>query len=54
MSENGSGFAFALGYEHSFGENFYGRVEGGYADLGEVFTINTQRRHFGVAFGARF
>ena len=54
VSENGSGFAFALGYEHSFGENFYGRVEGGYADLGEVFTINTQRRHFGVAFGARF
>ena len=54
VSENGSGFAFALGYEHSFGENFYGRIEGGYADLGEVFTINTQRRHFGVAFGARF
>ena len=54
VSENGSGFAFALGYEHGFGENFYGRIEGGYADLGEVFTINTQRRHFGVAFGARF
>ena len=54
VSENGSGFAFALSYEHSFAENFYGRIEGGYADLGEVFTINTQRRHFGVAFGARF
>lgn len=54
LSESGSGFAFALGYEHSFGANFYGRVEGGYADLGEVFTINTQRRHFGVALGARF
>lgn len=54
VSDRGAGFAFALGYEHSFGENFYGRVEGGYADLGEVFTINTQRRHFGVALGARF
>jgi outer membrane immunogenic protein len=54
VTDKGSGFAFALGYEHSFGENFYGRVEGGYADLGEVFTINTQRRHFGVALGARF
>lgn len=54
VSENGSGFAFALGYEHSFGETFYGRIEGGYADLGEVFTINTQRRHFGVSLGARF
>jgi outer membrane immunogenic protein len=53
-SDNGSGVAFALGYEHGFGENFYARVEGGYADLGEVFTINTQRRHFGVAVGARF
>ncbi len=54
LSDTGTGFAFALGYEHSFGQNFYGRVEGGYADLGEVYTINTQRRHFGVALGARF
>lgn len=54
VSDKGSGFAFAVGYEHSFNETFYGRVEGGYADLGKVFTINTQRRHFGVAIGARF
>ena len=53
-TDSGKGFAFALGYEHSFSKNIYGRVEGGYADLGEVFTINTQRRHFGVALGARF
>lgn len=54
VTDSGSGFAFALGYEHSFGKNFYGRVEGGYADLGKVFDINTQRRHFGVAVGTRF
>lgn len=54
VTDSGKGFAFALGYEHSFGKNFYGRIEGGYADLGEVFTINTQRRHFGVAVGTRF
>jgi outer membrane immunogenic protein len=54
VTDSGKGFAFALGYEHSFGKNFYGRVEGGYADLGKVFDINTQRRHFGVAVGTRF
>ena len=54
FKDTGNGVAFALGYEHSFGPNFYGRVEGGYADLGDVFTINTQRRHFGIALGTRF
>ena len=54
VKDTGKGVAFALGYEHSFGPNFYGRVEGGYADLGKVFDINTQRRHFGVAVGTRF
>lgn len=53
-TENGSGVAFALGYEQGFGENFYGRLEGGYADVGEVYGLNFQRRHFGVAMGARF
>lgn len=51
---NGSGIAFALGYEQGFGDNFYGRIEGGYADVGEVYTLNFQRRHFGVSVGARF
>lgn len=51
---DGSGVAFALGYELGFGENLYGRIEGGYADVGEVFGLNWQRRHFGVAVGARF
>ena len=53
-NERGSGVAFALGYEISFGENLYGRLEGGYADVGEVYFLNWQRRHLGVALGARF
>lgn len=53
-TESGSGVAFALGYEHGFGKNMYGRLEGGYADVGEVYGLNFQRRHFGVALGARF
>ncbi|WP_271078948.1 outer membrane beta-barrel protein [Aurantiacibacter sp. MUD61] len=54
VSESGGGVAFALGYEQGFGENFFGRVEGGYADVGELFGLNVQRRHFGVTLGARF
>lgn len=53
-TDNGSGVAFALGYEHSFGQNFYGRIEGGYADVGTVYDLNWQRRHFGIALGTRF
>lgn len=53
-SESGGGIAFALGYELGFGKNLYGRLEGGYADVGEIDGINFQRRHFGVAVGARF
>ena len=53
-TEDGSGFAFALGYEFGFGENAYARIEGGYADVGKVYGINWQRRHFGVAVGGRF
>ena len=53
-SESGGGIAFALGYEIGFGNNLYGRIEGGYADVGEIDGINFQRRHFGVALGARF
>lgn len=54
ISESGSGVGFAVGYEHGFGENMYGRLEFGYADNGDIFGINFQRRHAGVALGARF
>ncbi|QZH76337.1 MAG: outer membrane beta-barrel protein [Erythrobacter sp.] len=53
-TETGEGVAFAAGYEHGFGDTFYGSVELGYADLGDVYGINFQRRHAGVTVGARF
>lgn len=53
-TESGSGFQGAVGYEHGFGEIFYGRVEFGYGDNGRIGGINVQRRHAGVAIGARF
>lgn len=54
LQESGAGAGFAVGYEHGFGENLYGRLEFGYADNGQIFGINFQRRHAGVALGARF
>lgn len=53
-TDSSGGIAFALGYEHGFGEYWYGRIEGGYADVGDFDGLNVQRRHFGVALGARF
>lgn len=53
-TEEGTGVGFALGYEMGLGENLYARIEGGYADVGEVFGLDWQRRHFGVALGGRF
>ena len=53
-TESGSGFQGAVGYEHGFGEMFYGRVEFGYGDNGRIGGINFQRRHAGVALGMRF
>lgn len=53
-TESGSGFQGAIGYEHGFGEQFYGRVEFGYGDNGRIGGINFQRRHAGVALGVRF
>lgn len=53
-TESGSGVQGAIGYEHGFGEKFYGRVELGYGDNGRIGGINFQRRHAGVALGVRF
>lgn len=52
--ERGDGVQGAIGYEHGFGRHFYGRVELGYSDNGEIFGISFQRRHAGLAVGARF
>jgi outer membrane immunogenic protein len=54
VTESGSGAQAAVGYEHSFGKSFYGRVEFGYADNGQIGGINFQRRHAGIGLGARF
>ena len=54
FSERGDGIEGAIGYEQGFGGNFYGRIELGYADNGDIFGINFQRRHAGVSAGVRF
>jgi outer membrane immunogenic protein len=54
VTENGDGFEFAGGYEHNFSSNFYGRVELGYSDNGQIDGINVQRRRAGVTLGVRF
>ncbi|MEO0062517.1 MAG: hypothetical protein RLZZ08_1077 [Pseudomonadota bacterium] len=53
-TESGSGVEFAIGYEHALSKTFYGRVEFGYADNGQIMGINFQRRHAGLSLGARF
>jgi len=54
VGERGGGVQGAIGYEQGFGKTLYGRVEIGYADNGDIFGINFQRRHAGIALGARF
>ncbi len=54
VTESGSGAQGAIGYEHGFGKNFYGRVEFGYGDNGQILDVNVQRRHAGISLGARF
>lgn len=53
-SDGGGGIGGAIGYEQGFGTNLYGRVEGGYADVGDIFGIAWPRRYAGVAVGVRF
>lgn len=54
VTESGAGVQGAIGYEHGFAEQFYGRVEFGYGDNGSIGGVNVQRRHAGVALGVRF
>lgn len=54
VSDSGDGVGFALGYEHSFGKSFYGRIEGSYADNGTIFGLKWQRRYAGISLGTRF
>ena len=52
--ETGSGYNFAFGYEHSFGETFYGRAELSISESSDIFGLDFQRSSLGVAMGARF
>lgn len=53
-TERGNGFGGAIGYEHLLTRNIYARAEIGYADNGDIWGYNFQRRHAGLALGARF
>lgn len=53
-SETGGGYNFAGGYEHSFSDNIYGRVELGISESYDIYTLDFQRANIGVALGARF
>lgn len=53
-SEKGGGYNAAIGYDHSFSENFYGRVELGISESYDIYGFDFQRVNAGVALGARF
>lgn len=53
-TDSSGGIGGAIGFEQGFGRNLYGRLEGGYAEVGEIYGIDHQRRYAGVALGARF
>jgi outer membrane immunogenic protein len=52
-SESKGGVQGALGFEFGLGK-FYGFVEGSYADYGNFYGINLQRRHVAGGVGVRF
>jgi outer membrane immunogenic protein len=53
-SESKGGVQGALGIEFGLGKNAYGFVEGSYADYGDFYGINLQRRHVAGGVGIRF
>lgn len=53
-SESSGGFAAAVGFEQGFSDTLYGRLEAGYASIGEIYGLDWERGHVGVALGARF
>lgn len=48
------GIGGAIGYEMNFGKMAYGKAEINYADYGDFFGINLQRRHVALGVGLRF
>jgi outer membrane immunogenic protein len=53
-TDSKGGIGGAIGYEHGFGKNLYANIEANYADYGEWFGINVQRRHVAAGVGFRF
>jgi outer membrane immunogenic protein len=52
--ETQGGIGGALGAEFVVSKNLYAFVEGNYADYGDFFGINLQRRHVAAGVGVRF
>lgn len=53
-SESKGGIQGALGAAFNFGPHAYGMIEFNYADYGELYGINFQRRHVAAGVGFRF
>jgi outer membrane immunogenic protein len=53
-SETQGGVGGSLGVEVSLQKNFYAFVDGSYADYGDFFGINLQRRQVAAGLGVRF
>jgi len=53
-SDTQGGIGGSLGVEFGIGKNAYAFVEGNYADYGDFYGINLQRRHVAGGVGVRF
>lgn len=53
-TDSQGGIGGALGAEFRLNRNVYAFVEGNYADYGDFFGINLQRRHVAAGVGVRF
>lgn len=53
-SESKGGVQGALGFEIGLGKKAYAFLEGSYADYGDFYGINLQRRHVAGGLGIRF
>ena len=53
-SESGGGYNFGLGYDHSFGQNFYGRADLTISESYDIYGFDFQRVTAGITLGARF
>ena len=52
--EIGSGFNFAIGYEHGLGDTLYVRGEVGASESNDIYGFDLQRGTIALAIGARF